>query len=99
VSDIISFFNLQPHQIIIKLSVYINEDKTMEEKCQETRSPSGLRLMRLLKGFTQDEIAVRAGIDQAIVSRAERGLRSSPAARRKIATVLEMSEEILFPKD
>jgi predicted transcriptional regulator len=98
VSDLSLFISLYPQQIVTSISVLINEDMTMKDKCQENRSPSGLRLIRLLKGISQDEIAVRAGVDQAIVSRAERGLRSSPAARRKIAAILGMSEEALFPK-
>jgi len=70
----------------------------MKDKCQEPTPPSGVRLARLLRGFTQDQIATAASIDPAIVSRAERGVPVSPETRRRIATVLEMSERDLFPE-
>jgi transcriptional regulator with XRE-family HTH domain len=69
----------------------------MKDNCQGPNPLSGVRLARILHGYTQDQIAAAASVDQAIVSRAERGCAVSPDARKRIAKVLEMSEEVLFP--
>jgi len=69
----------------------------MKDNCQGPNLPSGVRLARILRGFSQDMVAAAASIDQALVSRAERGVPVSPETRRRIATVLEMDEKSLFP--
>jgi len=69
----------------------------MKSNCQRS-SISGLRLARFLRNISQDELGAIASVDQATVSRAERGFHISPAARRKIVIALGLPEEVVFPE-
>ncbi|MGV8122278.1 MAG: helix-turn-helix domain-containing protein [Candidatus Xenobiia bacterium LiM19] len=52
---------------------------------------------RLKKGWSQKELARRAGIDAPLLSRLETGImKPYPRWRKKLATALEVPEEILF---
>lgn len=52
------------------------------------RAASGPRLSRVLQGFSQAEIATAAGVDQATVSRFERGYNVSAESRQNIMKAL-----------
>jgi len=57
-------------------------------------------MIRLMRGWTQAQFARRLRIDRTTVSRIETGLVTpGPALRQRIAKVLEMPEESLFPKE
>jgi transcriptional regulator with XRE-family HTH domain len=59
-----------------------------------------LRMTRLMRGWTQAQFARRIRIDRTTVSRIETGaVNAGPALRQRIAKVLEMPEETLFPKE
>jgi transcriptional regulator with XRE-family HTH domain len=59
-------------------------------------STGGLRFLRFLRGLTQDDISRLSGIDPAVISRAERGVRISSRARAAIAAALGVREEEIF---
>jgi transcriptional regulator with XRE-family HTH domain len=48
-----------------------------------------IRVERLERGLSQEDIADEAGVSQATWSRAERGLEISPSERKKIADFFE----------
>jgi transcriptional regulator with XRE-family HTH domain len=56
-----------------------------------------LQFFRVKKGLTQAELGAQAGIHPATISALEHRTRTCwPALRRRLATVLEVSETILF---
>ena len=56
-----------------------------------------IRQARIAAGFTQERFAIAIGVDQANVSRWERGLASPKANRRPlIARVLGIDPDVLF---
>jgi transcriptional regulator with XRE-family HTH domain len=63
----------------------------------QPRNPVRLRAMREALGISQSELARRMGLDQSLVSRAERGLIATwPKFRRQAATALGLPEAALF---
>ena len=59
--------------------------------------PTRLRLIREALGLTQAEVARRTGIDQSLISRAERGLIETwPKFRRETSEALGIPESVLF---
>ena len=68
----------------------------MRDSSQAPAPPAGLRLARVMRGLTQDQVATATSIDQAMISRAERGFRVSPIVRRKIAEMFDLPEAALF---
>jgi transcriptional regulator with XRE-family HTH domain len=61
---------------------------------------SPLRIARITRGWTQAEFAKRLSIDRTTLSRVETGfVKPGPDLRRRIAGVLGIMEESLFPKD
>lgn len=52
-----------------------------------------------MRRLSQDDVARLAGIDQALVSRAERGVRISSRTRAAIAAALDVSEAELFGRN
>jgi transcriptional regulator with XRE-family HTH domain len=70
-----------------------------ERFCQEEkRYPNQLRILRFLSGLSQEQLAVRVGVDQAIIGRIERGaIRGTPLQRKRLAEILEVGEDTLFP--
>lgn len=71
----------------------------MSHGSQERHPPGPMKFRRLLLGFRQSDIAIAAQVDLAIVSRAERGVRVSRAAKEKIAEALNSTPGELFPND
>jgi transcriptional regulator with XRE-family HTH domain len=69
----------------------------MSISSQVAPGQGGFRLLRFLRGLTQDEVSKLSGVDPAVISRAERGVRVSPRARAAIAAALEVPPETLFP--
>jgi transcriptional regulator with XRE-family HTH domain len=64
------------------------------------RKRSALARARLILGLTQCEIASRIGVRQSCVSMIENGQRGGRNdIRRKISTLLGISEDLLFRKD
>ncbi len=62
-------------------------------------SSTQLRAARQALGITQGEFARRLGLDQSLVSRAERGrLTPWPKFRRDAAAALGVAEDLLFPQ-
>jgi len=58
---------------------------------------SQLRLQRLLKGLKAVEVAKRAGVSPALLSRIEQGqVRPSRRVRRRLSQVLSVPERLLF---
>lgn len=57
-----------------------------------------LKLYRLLREKTQDELSSATGIDQAALSRIERGKRPTPEQRLRIAEALGIEPGLLFPR-
>ena len=76
----------------------INDDSTPSGgACQALNIGDRLRAIRFFAGVSQDELAVRAGIDQATISRVERGVRQfSEEQRARIAEALGADPERLF---
>lgn len=59
---------------------------------------NGLRMARLLKGLSQDDLGILAGVDQSLISRIERGAGGvSESTMKRISEALEISAEFLFP--
>lgn len=60
-----------------------------------------LRMARQIAGFTQQELAKRAGVDPALISRLERGGRRRPSyeAIVRISRALNCAPDELFPVD
>lgn len=59
-----------------------------------------LRQVRLQRGLSQTRLAILAGVAGAAISDVERGVRLPwPKLRRKLAEILEVKEEVLFPPD
>ena len=54
-------------------------------------------MFRFVAGFSQYELGRRAGVDQAVISRAENGFRVSVRARGAIARALGVDVKLLFP--
>ena len=72
----------------------------MSRTCQAgpKRYSTNLRLVRILRGVTQDDLAVGIGVDPAIIGRIERGvIRGTPEQRRRLAQILKIPESQLFP--
>lgn len=62
-----------------------------------TKEATRLRAVRLALGVSQSELSRRTGIDQSLVSRAERGLIETwPRLRRAAAEALGVDESALF---
>jgi transcriptional regulator with XRE-family HTH domain len=58
-----------------------------------------LKRRRILAGYSQPELATRAGIDKAHISRLESGLRDvKPATLRRLAKVLQCKMTDLMPQ-
>ena len=58
---------------------------------------SMIRIMRLIRGWSQAEFAARLGIDRTTLSRVETGfVIPGPDLRRRIIEALKMPEEVLF---
>ena len=63
-----------------------------------THSASPLRQQRIRHGWSQDELANRARISQALVSRIERGYAAPTApVRERLARVVDVDPRELFP--
>jgi len=61
---------------------------------------SMLRIMRLIRGWSQSEFAARLGIDRTTLSRVETGfVKPGPELRRRIAEALRIPEKVLFSED
>ncbi len=59
-----------------------------------------LRRVRLALGLSQAEVARRMGLDQSLLSRAERGRISTwPRFRQQAAVALGVDERLLFEDD
>jgi len=59
-----------------------------------------LKIERIKKGIKQWKLASSVGISQAQISHYEVGMRRCPAdVRHRIARVLEMPVDTLFPKE
>jgi len=59
---------------------------------------SQVRAYRMLRGWRQQDLAVRSGLTQIQVSFFERGFRTpTPEQRRRIALALEVAVEEIFP--
>jgi len=58
-----------------------------------------LRLARQVAGLTQQQLAQKAGVDPALISRLEKGGRSRPSyeAIVRIARALNLAPDELFP--
>ncbi|MBA7662384.1 hypothetical protein ES703_70413 [subsurface metagenome] len=52
-----------------------------------------VRISRIARRWTQDDLAYEAGISQGIVSSLERDLKVHPAARKRILTALGLLNE------
>ena len=64
---------------------------------QGTRSPIRLKAMREALGVSQVELARRMGLNQSLVSRAERGLIETwPRFRRASSEALGLPEAVLY---
>jgi len=60
---------------------------------------SHLRIVRLVRGLTLDEVSLECHCDRALLSRAERGLqRLSPELKTRIAKAFDMSVREVFPE-
>lgn len=59
---------------------------------------NGLRMARLMKGLSQDDLGILAGVDQSLVSRMERGAAGvSGSTMERISAALGISAALLFP--
>ena len=59
-----------------------------------------IRIMRLIRGWSQAEFAERLGIDRTTLSRVETGfVMPGPDLRRRITEALHIPEEVLFGED
>lgn len=62
---------------------------------------SSLKALRFFKGISQDELAKQAGVDQATISRLERGvLLANPSTEKlkeRICEVLGVRPKDVFP--
>lgn len=59
-----------------------------------------IKAQRFLAGITQDELMIKTGINQAKISRIERGyLKPSTEEKEKIARALKLKSEELFPEN
>lgn len=71
----------------------------MSEIFKRTANPpmTGLSVVRVALGLTKREVAERVGVSGQALASWERGwTRPTPYARRKLAKVLGVSEEVLF---
>lgn len=60
-------------------------------------NPETFARSRILKGYTQRELARRAGISHAYISMLERSMKTvGPAAAKRLSEVLERPMEELF---
>jgi transcriptional regulator with XRE-family HTH domain len=74
----------------------------MDAVIDMTQAPSTTRLkaVRQAIGISQSELSRRTGIDQSLISRAERGrIDTWPRLRASVARALEVPEHILFPDE
>ncbi|MEW6183051.1 MAG: helix-turn-helix transcriptional regulator [Bacillota bacterium] len=56
-----------------------------------------LKLLRVLSGMTQKQLAAKTGISAPAISSIERGyMRPYPAWRKRLSAVFEVQEEVLF---
>jgi len=62
------------------------------------KAVSQLRILRFCRGLSQDDVSRLSGVDPALVSRVERGVRISLRARAAIAGALGLSVAQLFPE-
>jgi transcriptional regulator with XRE-family HTH domain len=59
--------------------------------------PSAFELARRARGLTQSNLADRAGVSRALVAMAERGYRPGAATQQRIAAVLQVDVDHLWP--
>lgn len=65
---------------------------------RHTKVDSPLRNFRRLRTINQQELARIVGVNQATISKAERGeIQLQPSLKARIAAVLAVSREELFP--
>jgi transcriptional regulator with XRE-family HTH domain len=57
---------------------------------------TNVEALRREKGWTQRELAEKAGLHPTIVSRVECGLAPGPTARSKLASAFDLSPDELF---
>ncbi len=63
----------------------------------QTRFKGGLKIVRVLSGFTQDELSQKSGVDRARISRIERGyIRPSQREADALGRTLGCSPSVLF---
>lgn len=68
-------------------------------QAQQKRYTTNLRVARILRGFSQDDLAGRIGVDPAIISRIERGvIRGTPEQRKRLVQILKIPKIGLFPE-
>jgi transcriptional regulator with XRE-family HTH domain len=59
-----------------------------------------IRIMRLIRGWSQSEFAKRLGIDRTTLSRVQTGfVKPGPDLRRRITEALHIPEDVLFGED
>jgi len=60
-----------------------------------------LKKFRKIAGFSQQQLAAKAGVDLAVISRLERGLKRAPSYETvvRLARALNLEPEELLPID
>jgi transcriptional regulator with XRE-family HTH domain len=72
---------------------------TVQSQEGKKRYANNLRMARVLGQLSQEDLAARIKVDPSIVGRIERGvIRGTPEQRSRLAQVLDMPEDHLFPK-
>ena len=73
------------------------DDKASGGGCQGQNTPAPLRVYRIIRGITQDELARLSGVDRATISRAENGYRDlTEDQKARIVEALDAPIETLF---
>lgn len=81
------------------MSVRVNQLPTRMQADSGTDNQMDLKVARQIAGLTQVELADRAGVDAALISRLEKGGRRRPSyeAIVRIARALNLNPDQLFP--